>query len=192
MAAASPRRPARPHRPSAGLWTWAARAYTIEVPLGTTPSGIDLDISAAVANGDFTKTGAGGLQLDGSSDNTALTIAVEAGTVVFAKASSDTVHAAATVTDIAMNATVRLAGSGAGQIGEAASQGVTMSGGTLDLDGESLGVDVFAGTGVVTNMLAGTTAVLTVGAGNSNSNFAGFIQDDSSGRVARSRPASGR
>ncbi len=142
---------------------------------------LHLDIAAAIIGGTLSKAGAGTLRLDGAADNTGLQLAAEAGTVVLAKASAAGVHAAAAITDIATGATVMLAGTGGAQIPDVAGQGVAMSGGTLDLDGQSPSLELLTGTGIVTNSLAGSATTITVGSDNASFAFDGLIRDGASG-----------
>ena len=57
--------------------------------------------------------------------------------------------------------------------------GLTLFGGTLDLNGNSITVGTLYGAGTVDNLLSGSMATLTVGADGSNSTFDGNIQNTS-------------
>ena len=76
--------------------------------------------------------------------------------------------------------TVRM--SGAGTMG-ATSGGLTVDGGTLDLNGTSQSVGNFSGSGgTILNNASGTDVTLTIGTGNGDGgNYAGVIADNSTG-----------
>ncbi|MGA2496715.1 MAG: autotransporter-associated beta strand repeat-containing protein, partial [Tepidisphaeraceae bacterium] len=144
----------------------------------------DININS-VASGAFTLTKAGSktLTLAGPYDNGGLILNVTGGTVVLAKTSQSNVHGVSSITGIGTGATVKLAGTGGDQIYDSAAA-VTLSGGTLDLNGTSEGIEGLAPStagSTVLNNATGTTSILTVGTNNASAagtGFAGSIVDN--------------
>jgi fibronectin-binding autotransporter adhesin len=141
---------------------------TANVAVGTTASGIDLDIQAAVTNGTLTKNGAGVMRLSGSVDNAGSALNVAGGTALLAKPSGANVHAIAGSLSIA-GGTAQLAGSGSDQIQNSATvtAGAALAAGTFDTHGqnENFAVLNLFGNGIGNNgaLLNSTGAsVLTV------------------------------
>ncbi len=130
-------------------------------------------VSAVSTSSALTKLGGGALSLQGTTNNSSLTLAAQSGTVSLAKTSSSTVHAAVAVTAIASGATVMLAGTGGDQILDAGY--VQISGGAFDLNGKSEAIDRLLGaSGKVTNS-ASAAGVLSVGASDGSSQFSGDV-----------------
>ena len=155
---------------------------SISVPAGdATLSG---QVSSSTGNFSVTKVGAGTLTLSGSGDNDGLGLVVTAGTVVLAKASSDSpdVHAVGGGgLTVDSGGTVQLSGAGGYEIYQGAAV-IVNAGGVLDLDGQnqtfttgSLTLNgTGSGSGALINSAPGTTATF---AGNvslaSNSSIGG-------------------
>jgi autotransporter-associated beta strand protein len=137
-------------------------------------------------NGNYiiTKTGEGVWTTSGNGDNGSIGLVINAGTVNFNKISSSGAHAVGGP-GLTVNAsgTARLTGTGGDQIYDGA--GVTLaSGGLLDLNGHSEGINDLSGSGgTVDNTAGGTVATLTNGTtlGNSSSTFSGTIRNSGSG-----------
>jgi autotransporter-associated beta strand protein len=130
----------------------------------------------------LTLAGPGTIVLGGGDDNANLGIKVTAGTVTLAKNSSSTVHAVAAVPGLS-GGTLQLGGMGNDQIADGTGTFLTlapftMSGGTFDLMGLNETIPILAGTGgtITSSNAAG---ILSLGANNQDSNFAGLIQDNS-------------
>lgn len=154
---------------------------TIDVADGAQP--VDFSISVPLitqnAGSIVTKTGPGTLLLTGAQDNASTILAAMGGTTILDK-SGATIRAAAGISNIGAGATVRIAGSSGDQIyaGGTGNLGrVGMSGGTLDLAGLNEGWDRLEGTGTITNSVAATTSVLTLGENNGSSLFSGSINN---------------
>jgi autotransporter-associated beta strand protein len=155
----------------------------------TANSGVDVSNSltltgAVLGNNSYTltKLGVGTLTLAGGSDNLNLWVGSAAGTLVLGKTSAGA--RVAGVRDITTGATVLLSGTTSDQISDSAGFGVSMSGGTFDLNGKTEDIDVLTGTGTVTS---GSAAELRVGVGNTSANFAGNI----SGSVTLTKAGNG-
>ncbi len=134
----------------------------------------------------LTKAGAGTLILSGATDNNSLILNAQAGLTQLGKGNVNGVRAVAGISNIAPGATVQLTGVGNDQIygGSTASNtaGVTMSGGTFDLNGKSEGFDRLNGSGTVTNNgPAGSTSVLTLGEAGGSGSFSGAVKDGVNG-----------
>ena len=144
----------------------------------TSSAGV-LDVSASVAltldgalSGSLSKQGDGALTLGGTLSNSSLDLAVDEGVAILDKIDAPSVRH---ILRVAPQAEVRLAGSGGNQI----SGNVTLTGGTMDLNGasESVGrLDSAVLASTVTNSGA-TPATLTVGEGNVSSRFIGALAD---------------
>ena len=138
-----------------------------------------LSLNGSVMNNPMTKIGDGTLVLGGETDNSALSVILNAGTLVLAKDSSEEVHAVGGAgLTINSGATAQLAGTGDDQL----QYGVTVdvnSGGTFDLNGRNEGFTRLIGTGTVTNTAADSTSTLKLGEGDSEENFTfdGVLQD---------------
>ena len=109
------------------------------------------------------KDGAGTLTLSGTADNSGSALDVEQGVVILGKTSTSGVHAAGSITAIATGATVQYSGSGNYQVYQSGS--VAITGGTLDLNGQSqtstgLAVTVSTAGSTITNSDAGTSSTL--------------------------------
>lgn len=131
----------------------------------------------------LTKLGAGTWALAGDIDNN-LRVKVSEGTLVLGKNSSASVHAVAnsagalTYALVQNGGTVRLGGSGGDQIYNPST--VQINGGTFDFNGQNEAFDTLlssGSTGVITNELAGTNSILTLGVNNGSSIYDGKIQD---------------
>jgi len=144
-----------------------------------TSSGGMLDVPASVAltlngalSGSLAKQGDGVLTLGGMLAHSSLDLAVDAGMAILDRIDAPSVRH---ILRVAPQAAVRLAGSGGNQI----SGNVTLTGGTMDLNGmsESVGQLYSADlASTVTN--SGTTPVtLTVGEGDVSSRFIGALAD---------------
>ncbi len=124
------------------------------------------------------KWGGGTLVLGGTSGNTNLQLYVREGPVELAKSGSAANYAVLDLLGIQTNTLVRLTGSNGNQIGG----GVTLDGGTLDLNGMSETIGILTNTaagGTVTNGGA-QVATLTVGEGGVSSFFSGRLSDGTS------------
>jgi autotransporter-associated beta strand protein len=132
--------------------------------------------------GTLTKLGGNTVTLGGTADNVGLGVVADGGTLLLAKSSSTTpaVHAVGAA-GIVVNAggLVQLGGTGGDQIDDGG--GLTLNGGTFDLNGTSETIDSLAGPGgsVLDNATA-TTSTLTVG-GSGTTTFAGTLTDHTSG-----------
>ncbi|MDD2600378.1 MAG: hypothetical protein PHO37_14345, partial [Kiritimatiellae bacterium] len=139
-----------------------------------------------IGSGVITKTGLGTLVLGGSEVNTGLDLTVLDGTLLLNKSGASDAYAVANL-GVGSGATAVLAGSNNNQI----NGDVTLSGGTLELNGRSESISalrsVDAGSKVVNN---GAGAGLTVGAGNGSSTFKGTLQDGS-GALSLSKVGTG-
>lgn len=132
--------------------------------------------------------GAGTQVLGGTVDNSAGRIAVDAGTLVLAKASSPSVHAAALTVEM-NGGTLKMGGTGDDQIYDQTD--VISIGGTIDLNGRNEGWDELNGTGgTVLNDAAATTSRLTLGM-NNGSFTSGVAIADGAGVVAVSKQGTG-
>ncbi len=154
---------------------------TINVADGAQPVDFSISVPLVTQNAGsiVTKTGPGTLLLTGAQDNASTILAAMGGTTILDK-SGATIRAAAGISDIGSGATVRIAGSSGDQIyaGGTGNLGrVGMSGGTLDLAGLNEGWDRLEGSGTITNSVASTTSVLTLGENNGSSLFSGSIND---------------
>ncbi|HEV2973330.1 MAG TPA: autotransporter-associated beta strand repeat-containing protein [Pirellulales bacterium] len=152
----------------------------------------------------ITLTGNGTLQLVGTADNPSFTAIVNSGATLILAKTSPGVHslggsgAGFVVLTINSGGTVQLGnivgalpigGAGGDQIFNGGTDGGVNNSGTLDLNGTSEAINNLLGasTGVVTNTLAGTTSVLTVGTSvspGSVSNYAGVIQNGGATKIA--------
>lgn len=131
--------------------------------------------------GTLIMNGTGTQILSGTRDNAGAFATVNSGTVILAKASSQTVHAigASNVTGLTINngGTVQLAGTGSDQI--YIETHVTVNG-AFDLNGRNEGFRGIAGSGTISNSATETTSTLTIGQNSVNGNqytFAGVVQD---------------
>jgi len=119
------------------------------------------------------KTGLGTLVLGGSDMNTNLNLSITDGALELNKSGSAGAYAVDTL-DVASGATATLTGSNGNQVGGE----VTLSGGTLELNGtsETIGALISGDPGslVVNN---GAAAELSVGEGDSDSAFKGILSD---------------
>jgi autotransporter-associated beta strand protein len=146
----------------------AAATRTITVASGTTANGIDLDISATIADGGFIKSGSGTLQLDGA--NTFSGGVTDSAGVIIANNSTALGSAAAT---IASGASLDLTG------GITVANNLSVAG----TGGSAQGAVV--STGAVNNAESGNitlTGATTLGAGaNSTLTLSGLIDDGGNG-----------
>lgn len=154
---------------------------------GVSPSAVVVDNSSgdysfagAIKNASLTKRGSSSATLGGagdSTDNPGLSLTVEAGTVILAKDSSVTAHAASSVS-IKSGATVQLAGTGGDQILDS---GQVLIDGTFNLNGknEIIGslIDTGTASGVITNNVAGGPAIITINKDPGMATYTGTIQD---------------
>jgi len=121
----------------------------------------------------FAKTGTGTLVLSGNTDNFDLSAVVNAGTLSLEKTAS---NAVADLTLIA--GTVRLNGTDDCQIWD--SGAVTLNGGTLDMNAHNETIGSLGGSaGTITNGVAASTSILTVGGNGTTATFSGTIQNGS-------------
>ena len=153
------------------------------------------NFAGRVRNAGFTIESTGGtLTLSGTVDNDSGQVLVNGGTVVLAKTSTASVHAAAS--NVTVNTgTLRLGGTGGDQIfdGSATARtAVVVNGGQFDLNGLNEAFSILDGFGgVVTNSVAATTSLLTLGTNNwSNTGYFGSIQDGA-GTVALTKIGAG-
>jgi autotransporter-associated beta strand protein len=116
-------------------------------------------------NGRLIYSGSSTLTLSGSTDNVALGLTVNSGTVVLAKTSGPAVHAVGGAGITVAGGMLQLAGSGGDQIYDAANVFVTS--GTLDANGASESFNALTvqgsgvgGNGAVVNNASGTTSTL--------------------------------
>ncbi len=95
--------------------------------------------NAAITAGNLYKSGAQSLTLGGTTDNSSLILYVNAnaGSVILNKASSATVHAVTGIGKLDAGSTVTLSGSGGDQIYDGASGTVSLTGGTLNMNGQT-------------------------------------------------------
>ncbi len=124
------------------------------------------------------KWGNGTLVLGGTGMNTNFQLFARGGAVELAKSGAPANYAVLNLLGIQTGSVVRLTGSNGNQIGG----GVTLDGGTLDLNGISETIGVLTNTlagGFVTNGGA-QAATLTVGEGGASSPFSGRISDGAS------------
>ena len=133
-------------------------------------------------NGNFTvtKSGSGVWTTSGNGDNGSTGITVNNGTVNLNKASSNGTHSVGGPGLTVNNGGVaRITGTGGDQIYNGAT--VTLAtGGTFDLNGNTETIGNLSGTGgVVDNTAAGSSAALTLSAGNSA--YSGTIQNSGAG-----------
>lgn len=139
-------------------------------------AGQTLAVNGSVTGlGSVSKWGAGTLALGGTAINTNFNLVAREGTVELAKSGAAAEYAVLNLLGVQSNTTVRLTGSNGNQIGG----GVTLDGGTLDLNGHSETIGVLTNTvagGVVTNGSA-TAVTLTVGEGGASSSFTGRLTD---------------
>lgn len=127
--------------------------------------------------GTLVKTGTGTLTLGGTDDNNSMNLAVRQGTVILDKLSTGTARLA-NISNIVTGATVRIAGQSGDQIyGGGRGFGVTISGGTLDLNGRSETTGSLYGNGTVTNTLANTLSTLSLGETSNAGYFTGTITE---------------
>jgi len=161
-----------------------------DLTLGTTPviaqsggievtaAGETMTVNGQVTGvGNISKWGSGRLVLGGTAINTNLSMHVREGTLELAKSGAAVNYAVKNLIGVEPGTAVRLTGSNGNQIGG----GVTLSGGTLDLNGISEAIGVLTNTaagGVVTNGGA-QPATLTVGQDGVNSLFSGQLADGS-------------
>jgi autotransporter-associated beta strand protein len=139
------------------------------------PDGTTLTLTGPLS-GTIAKRGAGTLAIGGTAPNASLDLAVDVGTVSLGKNG-----AVRDIARVATNATVRLDGAG----GDLITRNVTLTGGTLDLNGHSEAVgSLYAAqtpptSRVVNNGAA--PATLTVGTNNANGAFrGGWLADGTS------------
>ncbi len=142
-------------------------------------AGYSLTLNGAVTGvSPVSKWGSGTLVLGGTAINTNFQFYVREGSVELAKSGPAANYAVLDLLGIQTNTLVRLTGSNGNQIGG----GVTLDGGTLDLNGISETIGVLNNTalgGFVTN--GGTqVATLTVGEGGVSSSFYGRLTDGAS------------
>ena len=142
-------------------------------------AGYSLTLNGAVTGvNPISKWGNGTLVLGGTAINTNFQFFVREGSVELAKSGAAANYAVLNLLGIQSNTLVRLTGSNGNQIGG----GVTLDGGTLDLNGISETIGVLTNTvlgGTVTNGGA-QVATLTVGEGGVSSVFSGRLTDGAS------------
>jgi len=126
------------------------------------------------------KTGAGTLELSGTTGNGPLTVEVDAGTLVLSKTASNNATTVGTLT-IHNGATARLGGEG-NQIDDYAVLTVK-TGGTFDLNGRSEWIGDLSGGGSVTNHSTTDDSTLSMGYGEGGMEFSGVISNGSHGRT---------
>ncbi len=160
------------------------------------------------------KQGTGTFTLGGTLDNNSGRLVVNAGKVILAKESSNTVHAVASALTINSGGNVELGGSyieyrdaedtnrnnvTQTYVGAPANFGdqiyndldVTVNaGGTFDMGGRSEAIDGLIGAGTVTNSAVGTTSTLFIGANSAGGTFSGLLQDGA-GRFNLSKGGTG-
>ena len=144
------------------------------------------------------KQGTGTFTLGGTLDNGSGRLTVNAGTVVLAKDSSNTVHALGNNSTVSVGATLQLGGTYTVYRDESTNRdsptqyqlnapanfvdqiynNVDMTvDGTLDMGGRSEVFDGLLGSGTVTNSVAGSVSTLYLGAAGSTDTFGGILQD---------------
>jgi fibronectin-binding autotransporter adhesin len=137
-------------------------------------NGNAVTLSGAISGGTFTKTGLGTLTLGGAADNVGLSVTVSAGTLVLAKTNSNSlVHAVGGGGLDIEGGTVQLGGSGGDEIYDGT--GVTMNGGTFDLNGQNETIAALSGTGgsIVNNGSSASTLTMTSASSTSFTGTAG-------------------
>ncbi|MDB5104230.1 MAG: filamentous hemagglutinin N-terminal protein, partial [Fibrobacteres bacterium] len=156
--------------------SWAGDVTITANPCNMGGSG-DFTLSGATTSNTLTKIGAGTLTLSGTTDNNGMTLVANAGTVILAKTSSGSVHAAGASFLTVGGGTVKVAGTGGDQIFN--NVYLTVNSGTLDLNGNSeafYGVTGSGGT-VDNTSGAGTYTLTLVGPGSYS--YSGTIQNTS-------------
>lgn len=161
----------------------------------------------------FIKQGTGTATWAGNLDNPTGNIIVSAGTMVFAKASSPTVHAIGGNSQIAAGATLKLAGTYVDNRPEDDGRnGATTAptnfpanyvdqiynnvdltiNGTFDMNGRSEVINTLIGgtTGKVTNSVANTESILYIGRNNGGNTFSGILEDGA-GKLSLVKTGSG-
>jgi fibronectin-binding autotransporter adhesin len=152
-----------------GTWDLGGRSETVERITGSGAitnggtltiglSNTDSTISGAASDFTLVKNGSGTTTLAGITDNSGLSVNVNAGTLILDKASTNAVHALSTGPhSIAAGATLRIAGTGGDQIFDFATLHLA---GTLDLNGRREVISVLSGSGLVTSSAGLGTLVL--------------------------------
>lgn len=142
--------------------------------------------TTVVMNGSGTQT------LSGTGDNSGGKAEVNSGTLVLAKASSGSVHAAGASNAIGATitgGTLQLAGTGDDQI--YLQTNVSITGGSFDFNGRNEGFNALLGNGgVITNSASATTSVMTLGQFNGGGTYSGIIQNGA-GTMAVTKTGSG-
>ncbi len=151
---------------------------------GTTPgidsgaAAVSSQINAPLRGSGILLTNSGTVSLGGADDNSSVTFTVNGGTLQLNKASSATVHALGGTVTVNAGGHLQLTGTGGDQILD--SGGVTLAGGTFDLNGQTEAINSLTGTsGTVDNSKA-AAAELKIGAGNGGGTFSGVIKNSGS------------
>lgn len=152
---------------------------TLSLPRAFTAAsgGVDVPDAAALTltgalSGTFAKQGGGTLMIGGSAANDALDLAVDAGVAELGKSDAPAVRH---IVRVASNAAVRLTGGGGNQI----AGHVTLTGGTLDLNGRPEGIGALDSTWLSSTVVNGgaAAAALSVGEADASSVFFGRLAD---------------
>jgi autotransporter-associated beta strand protein len=176
-------------------YSGAASVTTVRPIAGTTgtTNGIQVDNAGAtltvlgvVNNMTLKKLGAGTLSFGGANNNTALTMDVQAGSLILNKTNAG--NQIAGIANVSNGATVQLAGNNNDQIFD--SGNVASMNGTFDLNGRNESIQALSGGGTVRNSAGSTTSILTLGANNGSGNFLGTIANGA-GTVALTKTGTG-
>nr|MBA3936178.1 autotransporter-associated beta strand repeat-containing protein [Planctomycetota bacterium] len=147
-----------------------------------------ITLNGALGTGGLlTKSGTHTLTLGGTTDNNALPLTANAGTVILAKTSTSGVHAIGGATLTINGATVQLGGTGGDQLYDDAT--ILVNSGTFDTNGRSEAFNTLSGAGIITNA-GGGASVLTIGQTGGGSSITGTIQN-SSGTLAMVKAGTG-
>jgi len=168
---------------------------TLNTPVSTwlggfeTPATTTFEIESQITGyGNVSKWGAGTLRLSGYDDNTDFQLHVRGGTVELGKSDG---YAVGGITGIESGTTVILTGSSGNQIADDGR--VQLSGGTLDLNGNSETVGTIEnatwGSAIINN--GPSPATLTVGAGNASASYVNASLYDGASQLALTKVGTG-
>jgi len=173
---------------------WSSGSATGTTVLDITQAAASLTLTGGYSNNqNMTKLGSGTLVLSGVNQNGFNAVAVDVGTLLLAMKDTNpgAYNAVGSITDVQPGATLQIGRYTDGNFYDGqivaipgdASRQLHMSGGTLDLSGDTVNrLPAIDGTGLITNSAVGTTSVLNVFL-NYNKTFSGTIEDGA-GQIA--------
>jgi autotransporter-associated beta strand protein len=179
-------------RVEADVGLHAIQDWTVGPDRTLTATGALFDDNAIIREKILHKNGSGTLVLGGSANNSKVYLQVNAGVVELAKASGPGIHATAGIKHIESGATLRLGGTGGDQIPD--NSAIVDFFGTLDLNGQSEGIDTFsdnADAGSIVTNSGGADGTFTVGTGGGSCSYPGRFTDGAAHKLALRKTGGG-